>query len=100
VEVENMKSIDIGAILLGVFVFFALGNAGYGEDIIYQALIQSGSVDGHLAEAMSNVITGTTAVLATCFLVWGWFDLSVDRIVSTVQLQSVIRSLTTKSKRD
>lgn len=95
-----MKSIDIGAILLGVFVFLALGNAGYGEDIIYQALIQSGAVDGHLAEAMSKVITGTTAVLAAYFLVWGWFYLSLGRIVSTLQLQSIIRSRTTKSERD
>lgn len=95
-----MKSIDVGAILLGVFVFFALGNAGYGEDIIYQALIQSGSVDGHLAEAISKVITGTIGVLATYFLVWGWFYISLGRIVSTVQLQRVIRELTTKSERD
>jgi len=89
----NRVKIYTGSAFVGVFVFFALGQAGLGKDVIYQWLIGLDFVSDYAAHVISKTITGTSAMLAAYFFASGWVDYSCGEWVSTNRLKETIKNL-------
>lgn len=76
--------------LVGVVVFLGLGQAGVGNDVIYQILTEA-NLSCEYAVAISKAITGCIAILASGLLTLGYLDFSCGKVVSSEQFGVAIK---------